>query len=86
MATLDQYLADQATFNANVKADLDTIQQNTTALNQKIADLTAALANGATLTADQQSKVDALEQAGTDLQAQADAAAGKTPPAPPANP
>lgn len=83
MAVLDDYIAAQQTYNTDITADLGTIQTNTQNLNTQIAALTAQLA-GAGLTQAQTDALTALTTAGQALEQQADALAGKTPPAPPA--
>lgn len=83
MSKIDDYIAAQQAFNADIAADFTTIQSNTTALNGQISTLTSELAS-AGLTDSQSAALDALTAAGAALQSTADAAAGKTAPAAPA--
>lgn len=85
MSKIDDYIAAQQAFNADIASDFTTISTNTSALNTQIATLTTELAS-AGLSQSQSDALDALTTAGTALQATADAAAGKTPPAPPSTP
>lgn len=80
MSAISDYAAAQAAFNADVSADLDTIQAAITALNAQIATLQNS--PGPISTADQATLND-LQTAGVALQSKADALAGKTPPTPP---
>ena len=83
MAALDDFIAAQQAFNTDVSGDLDMLVQMAKDANAKIADLTAQLANAGLTPAQTQALAD-LTTAGQALEAKADAAAGKTPPAPPA--
>lgn len=85
MPILDDYIASQQAYNTEIVADLGTIQTTVQGLNTQIATLTAQLA-GAGLTQAQTDALAALTTAGQALEAQADALAGKEPPAPPAAP
>lgn len=80
MSAVSDFVAQQTAFNNDIAADLTSIQASITALNNQITVLQNS--PGALSPADQQALND-LETSGKALQAQADAVAGKTPPAPP---
>ena len=82
MSAISDFAAAQAAFNADVSADLDTIQTAITALNAQITTLQNS--PGPISPADQATLND-LQTAGLALQSKADSLAGKTPPVVPAS-
>lgn len=81
MSKLTDFLDAQTAFNTELTSDLTAIAASIADLNAKITDLQNS---AGTLSPEDQARIDAIQAAGTALVGQADALAGKTPPAPPA--
>lgn len=81
MTAIADFAAKQQAFNDEIAADLTSISTQITALNATIATLQNS---SGTISPEDQATLDDLQAKGTALAAQADATAGKTPPALPA--
>lgn len=81
MSAISDFAAKQQAFNDDIAADLTAIQSDIAALNATIATLQNSSGQ---ISAEDQATLDDLQAKGAALAAQADATAGKTPPAPPA--
>jgi TolA-binding protein len=83
MTAISDFAAKQTAYNTEIAADLSAIQTQIQQLNTQITTLQNS---PGPISADDQATLDSLQAAGTALQAQADAVANKTPPAPPVAP